>query len=85
MCCPGYLVVGEPAHNPLYLGCSVSDHCTELDQKIALTYVKALPPTPRPVMMLDDDVDDCPSCHFQPSPRPVSNDATGEAEDESSY
>ena len=78
-----YLVVGEPAHNPLYLGCSVSDHCTALDQKIALTYLKA---TPRPVMFADDDeVDDCPSCFFQPSPRPVSNDATGEAEDESSY
>ena len=78
-----YLVVGEPAHNPLYLGCSVSDHCTELDQKIALTYVKASPPTPRPVMMLDDDVDDCPSCHFKPSPRPVGVPVGGgEAEDE---
>ena len=77
-----YLVVGEPAHNPLYLGCSVSDHCTALNQKIALTYLKA---TPRPVMFADDDLDDCPSCFFQPSPRPVSNDATGEAEDESSY
>ena len=76
-----YLVVGEPAHNPLYLGCSVSDHCTVLKQKIALTYVKA---TPRPVMFADDEeMDDCPSCFFQPSPRPVGVPVGGgEAEDE---